>query len=290
MRASASAPMPRYVGDAQPRLVPNVRSSPPPRPTAAPTSTPIARSARAPPGLVDECATVSATVPAMKKVTNGVAMPSFSPLSTLSTRRMRAGTCVSSTTCAPSAASVGATAAAITAAAHGSRSGNSTRPGRYRARWSAGARRAGVGAAHLVVSQHPQVHAGGVGEEQERQRHLREAPERLAVHVDVDRGHGSLASTSPRATNAIGALTLRASRFAETSPHSTSDPAMATIRPCVETFHPLLPHALTVFPASCARGREPSSLRAHERTLGVPFPPVNGTRMQGAFHENANPE
>jgi hypothetical protein len=46
----------------------------------------------------------------------GVAIPSLSPLSTLSTRRMRAGTRWSCTIGAPSAASVGATAAAITAA------------------------------------------------------------------------------------------------------------------------------------------------------------------------------
>ena len=44
----------------------------------------------------------------MNNVTNGVMMPSFSPLSTLSARRMRTGTARSVTTAKPSAASVGA--------------------------------------------------------------------------------------------------------------------------------------------------------------------------------------
>ena len=42
---------------------------------------------------------------------------------------------------------------------------------------------------------------------------------------------GLLASTNPTTTNAIGALTLRASNLAETSPQTMSDAAMATIRP-----------------------------------------------------------
>ena len=57
-----------------------------------------------------------AAAPARKMPTKGVAIPSLSPLSTFSTRRTRAGTRLSWTIGAPSAASVGATAAAITAA------------------------------------------------------------------------------------------------------------------------------------------------------------------------------
>ena len=48
-------------------------------------------------------------------MTNGVAMPSLSPLSTLSARRSREGMSRSDMIAAPSAASVGATAVPITA-------------------------------------------------------------------------------------------------------------------------------------------------------------------------------
>ena len=39
-----------------------------------------------------------------------------------------------------------------------------------------------------VVTQHTEVHARRVGEEQERERDLRQAPERVPAHVDVDGG------------------------------------------------------------------------------------------------------
>jgi hypothetical protein len=53
----------------------------------------------------------------MKMVTNGVAIPSLSPLSTLSARWIRTGTAGSVTTAMPSATSVGARIVAINAAA-----------------------------------------------------------------------------------------------------------------------------------------------------------------------------
>ena len=56
------------------------------------------------------------TAPAMKRLTNGVAMPSLSPLSTLSKRRTPDGTRSSCMMDAPRAASVGATMAPIAAA------------------------------------------------------------------------------------------------------------------------------------------------------------------------------
>jgi hypothetical protein len=46
--------------------------------------------------------------------------------------------------------------------------------------------------------------------------------------------------TSPTATNAIGALTLKASRRAETRPHTTSDAAIATINLVSRLSTPLL--------------------------------------------------
>jgi hypothetical protein len=61
---------------------------------------------------------------AMKRVTNGVAMPSLRPLSTFSARRIRTGTALLVTTASPSAASVGARMVAIKAAAAHPTSGN----------------------------------------------------------------------------------------------------------------------------------------------------------------------
>ena len=69
---------------------------------------------------------VPATAATRKKFTNGVAMPSLRPLSTLSTRRMRSGTRSSSMMAAPSAASVGATAAPMTAHTHHDSEGKSS--------------------------------------------------------------------------------------------------------------------------------------------------------------------
>ena len=58
------------------------------------------------------------TAPARNRLTNGVAMPSFSPLSTLSVRRTPEGTRSSAMIVAPRAASVGATMAPMAAATH----------------------------------------------------------------------------------------------------------------------------------------------------------------------------
>ena len=211
----------------------SVSRKPPPRPTAVPTSTPMPRSPSEPPRPVDECATVSATAPAMKKLTNGVAMPSFSPLSTFRIRRIRAGTCSSSTTWAPSAASVGATAAAMTAAAHGSRCGKSTtatavptamvsgRPTSRRRSSTPASRRNNTRRLTRAAS--------------EKSRSASVTSARLrsvsACTLTSIADTGSLASTNPTTTNAIGALMLSASNLAETSPQPMSDAAMATIRP-----------------------------------------------------------
>src|SRR5690242_13318672 len=75
-----------------------------------PTSTPSASSAAAAPGpTLAACSAVAA--PAMATTTTGVAIPSLSPLSTLSSRRILAGTAGFTITPAPRAASVGARAA-----------------------------------------------------------------------------------------------------------------------------------------------------------------------------------
>ena len=80
-------------------------------PTPRPTPAPMRRSTAAPP-TPWAWAISAATAPARNRLTNGVAMPSFNPLSTLSTRRTRAGTRSSCMIDAPRAASVGATIAA----------------------------------------------------------------------------------------------------------------------------------------------------------------------------------
>ena len=73
-----------------------------------------------------ECAVtpIAVAAAAMANVTTGVATPSFSPLSTLSTRRTRAGSRSSAITVALSAASVGARLAPITNASASGRLGN----------------------------------------------------------------------------------------------------------------------------------------------------------------------
>ena len=60
-------------------------------------------------------------------MTNGVAMPSFKPLSMLSARLIRNGTAELVTTAMPSAASVGARMAAMSAASDQEIDGNTTR-------------------------------------------------------------------------------------------------------------------------------------------------------------------
>ena len=90
------------------------------------------------------------------------------------------------------------------------------------------------------MSQHAKVHAGRVGEEQERQRYLSEAPERLAVHVDVDHRqrvvgeHESESNEGHRGTHVEG---LEARR--EESPHHQR-PRDGHDQARVETLHPLL--------------------------------------------------
>ena len=191
--------------------------------------------------VVDECAMVSATAPAMKKLTNGVAMPSFSPLSTFRMRRIRAGTCSSSTTWAPSAASVGATAAAITAAAHGSRSGKSThRQGRAE---GDGERQPDEQQAQLdagVVAQHADVHPGRVREEQQRQRHLGEVPERLGVNVDVDHRHWVVGEHEPDDHECDRRADVERLELGRDEPHSDERRRDGNDQARVETLHSLL--------------------------------------------------
>ena len=228
--ASANTPTPRYVGD-EPASRGQGEQVSPDESDGRADEHPDAQLREEPPSDVEACVIVSATAPAMKKLTNGVAMPSFRPLSTLRIRRMGGHMLVLHDR-APSAASVGATAAAITAAAHGSRSGKSTTAravpramvsGRPTSR-----RRVSTPASWRNTRRFTRRR---VGEEQEREGHLEQGFEASPVHVDVDGGHRIVGSTRPRTTNAIGALTLSASNFAETSPHAISDAAMATIRP-----------------------------------------------------------
>ena len=67
---------------------------------------------------VDPRQSLRGTAPAMATRTIGVAIPSLRPLSTVISRRTRAGTTGLVTTGTPSAASVGASAAATSRASH----------------------------------------------------------------------------------------------------------------------------------------------------------------------------
>ena len=48
-----------------------------------------------------------------------------------------------------------------------------------------------------IAPQHSKVHTRGVGEQQQRQRHLGQAPHCLAVHVHVDRGDRAVGEHEP---------------------------------------------------------------------------------------------
>ena len=113
--AKPSTAAPAKPSAAQSRRLASLTSQPPTPPTTTPATSPRASSATAPPGpIMDSCAAVPA--PATATSTNGVAIPSFSPLSRLIRRRILAGTARLSITPAPSAASVGARAAPISRA------------------------------------------------------------------------------------------------------------------------------------------------------------------------------
>ena len=94
---------------------------PPPAPTSAPATRPTSSDSTARSGLSTPWMPRSAARPAMATSTIGVTIPSLSPLSTFSARRTRGGTRGLDMTGAPSAASVGASAAPTRRAAHGSR-------------------------------------------------------------------------------------------------------------------------------------------------------------------------
>src|SRR5580693_3581037 len=108
--ARASTAEPAKPPSAHPRRRATFTTKPPAPPASPPTSTPSASSATAAPGpMLAACSAVAA--PAMATKTTGVAIPSLSPLSMLSSRRIRAGTAGFTITPAPRAASVGARAA-----------------------------------------------------------------------------------------------------------------------------------------------------------------------------------
>src|SRR5580693_887269 len=108
--ARASTAEPAKPPSAHPRRRATFTTKPPAPPASPPTSTPSASSATAAPGpVLAACSAVAA--PAMATKTTGVAIPSLSPLSMLSSRRIRAGTAGFTITPAPRAASVGARAA-----------------------------------------------------------------------------------------------------------------------------------------------------------------------------------
>ena len=122
----------------------------------------------------------------MQNVTTGVAMPSFRPLSTFSTRRTRTGRRSSAMTDALSAASVGARLAAISPARASGRLGNRTTATAVPATIDSGSPMASSRAVSGQVSPcRSGRHRGGVAEQQQGQRELGQRMDRGALDVDA---------------------------------------------------------------------------------------------------------
>ena len=120
-------------------------------------------------------------------MTNGVAMPSFSPLSMLSERRILTGTALSVTTAMPSAASVGASTAAMRAASAQVTPGTtSIAHDRSEHEGEEQPDAEQTSRDTRVTLQDPQRHGRRVGEQQRRERQLGERQHDVtpALHVE----------------------------------------------------------------------------------------------------------
>ena len=124
---------------------------------------------------------------ARNTVTNGVAMPSFSPLSMFSARRMRTGTARSVTTAMPSAASVGARTEAMSAApaqpSSGARTSPRIVPGDDREQKSDTEEPTGNAG---ITFDGAQRHRARIGEQQRSERDLREGEDHFAVERELE--------------------------------------------------------------------------------------------------------
>ena len=176
------------------------------------------------------CAACSASAPARKSSTNGVAMPSFSPLSTLSSRRTPEGTRVSCKMAAPRAASVGATMAPMSAATHQPMPEKSPKAAAAPAPIVSGRPIASsrVGSTASARSSRRLTLAASVNS---TRASVSSAKYRSVVDLTLSsiRCSGWCVTATPSRTKAIGAVTFHRSRRAETRPQSTTHPAMTEI-------------------------------------------------------------
>ena len=157
----------------------------------------------------------------MKRLTNGVAMPSLRPLSTLRSRRTPEGTRSSPMMEAPRAASVGATMAPIAAATHSPLPPKSSAAAPAPAPMVSGRpmprRRAGSAAS--VRSARTFTREASAKSTRAR---VISASERMVEEWRLKwmRAVGPWVTTRPRRTNAIGAETSQRSNRAETRPQT----------------------------------------------------------------------
>ena len=170
------------------------------------------RSPSAPSALCAGCAVSSLTAAARKKVTNGVAMPSLSPLSTLRMRRMRARAGPPPPAAVPSVV-LGGRDRCRDRGEHPHVDAGEQQPGEHRAEPDAQrqAEEQQARGDRGVAGQHVEVDARRVGEQQQCQRDLGERVERLATRGTRRRHRTGSATGAPSATNTnLGAVDVEA--------------------------------------------------------------------------------
>ena len=182
-----------------------------------------------------EFVTFSATAPAMKNVTNGVTIPSFRPLSTFRILRTSRDALVAHDPGAERGVgrrdgSADQRREPEIAVGDEQRGGKAGRHGQWQTDAQQTSRHPGVRA------QGTQVDTGRVSEEDQRQRELGHVTDRVSCTPMSMSETGSLLTTRPSTTNAIGAVTLMRSNLADTSPHKTKQAAttvmVAVSSPC----------------------------------------------------------
>ena len=161
-------------------------------------------------------------------MTNGVAMPSFSPLSTLSRRRIRLGIRVSSMMVAPRAASVGATMAPMAAATHSEMPGMRPKATAVPSPMASGSPTASsrTGRPRSWRSSCTLTRDASVNRTSAR---VTSASERMVEECGLKwmKARGPCVITRPMTTNAMGAVTYSRSSRAATSDHRMMHPAAA---------------------------------------------------------------
>jgi hypothetical protein len=209
---------------------------PPPAPTATPTTTPIASSSSACPGPTPPSPSTEAA-PAIARTTTGVAIPSLRPLSTVISRRIRDGTALFVTTGIPSAASVGANAAATSRASQRSSPGRSHTARAHPSRIVRGRPKPSSRIQRPRSCRRSDTRMRAASENRTHTRVTSTSGLRLSG-ADGASIVPSAARATPTATKTIGAVRSARSSRAETIPHTKTAAAITVT-------------AATSMPASC---------------------------------------